>query len=131
MASFIISHKLKEYCEEFLNYLEHNKGYAKNTIGSYTHDLYAFFSFCTKHYGEEITENHLKDITHQDIRSYLAELQMDGLIASTVARKLSVIRTFYNWLEKYYDIKNEKVQIIKLPKIGESIPKAVSDNDIK
>ena len=54
----------------FLNYLEHEKNYSKNTISAYRIDLTEFKDFCITEFDEE----ELKTVHYNQIRTWIITL---------------------------------------------------------
>ncbi len=90
--------KAKELIQDFLSYIKVQKGYSQNTIRAYAADLKDFFAFLSSHqgFGEE---DSIDDITIHNIRSYVGSIYKSHKKTSIV-RKLSAIRSFFNFLEK-------------------------------
>ena len=131
MVSFTLDLKLQKLFQDFLVYVIHNKGYSNNTKISYENDLCDYFSFFFKYFDCEININIITNINHKEIRCWLSYMHDKGIQSTSVARKLSTIRTFYRWLEKFHNIRNESIYIVSTPKLKETLPKAVDDSDIK
>lgn len=131
MVSFTLDSKLQKLFQTFLVYIIHNKGYSNNTKISYENDLCDFFSFFFKHFDCVINTKIISNINHKEIRYWLSHMHDKGIQSTSVARKLSTIRTFYRWLEKFHNIKNESIYIVSTPKLKETLPKAVDNLDIK
>lgn len=79
----------------FLQYLRFEKRYATHTLTAYSRDLKDFFDYINRIYKLE----GLRDITHHQVRSWLAELKNDKAV-STINRKLSSLQSFYTYLQK-------------------------------
>lgn len=146
--------------KEFLNYHETVKGHSKKTIDEYFLDLRLFFRFLKIHKGivtsdvtfddisiMDIGEDFVKDVNIKDVYEYLSFLSRDrakhpnsrktdyGLTASSRARKLSAIKSFY----KYLTLKRDKdrfeinpVADLDSPKIFKALPRYLSlDESVK
>lgn len=100
-----------------------------NTVAAYSRDLEKFFNFIAEHTGDDVTVVVLEGLKPFDFRSWLAHRVKDGLSATSNARALSTIRTFYKWLEKTGRGENHAVRAIRGPKIPASVPKALSQAD--
>lgn len=109
------------YIEEFLEYLHIIKKHSKNTINSYHIDLLDFFE-----YNDEEILNIDKDI----VNNYLKNLYDKNISKSTISRKLSSLRTFYNYLTKKDIIDKNYFSMIKNPKKDSTLPKLVKEIDI-
>lgn len=86
------------YLEGFPRYLRGQRGLAENTVRVYLADLQSFRQYLSnEHIG-------LTDMDRQTLRSYLAWLATEGrdgengFARVSVARKLTVLRTFYRFL---------------------------------
>jgi site-specific recombinase XerD len=150
-----------EVVVEFLFYHETIKGHSKKTIDEYFLDLRLFFRFMKLHKGyapdnidfEEISimdvdVDFVKSITILDVYEYIAFLSRDrakhkssntsefGLSASSRARKISVIRSYYKYLTQKSKFKEEITEnpVVDLdsPKIRKSVPRYLSlDESVK
>lgn len=65
---------------------------SENTKRAYTSDLGMFFGT------SRVNMDLAKSITFINVNKYIEGLEADGLTATTIARKVSVIRSFYDWL---------------------------------
>lgn len=93
------------------NYLKNECGYTADTITNYLTDIKSFLLHCP----------HL-NITKQDIRTYLEELDHDKLNNKSISRHLSSLRNFYNYLVKENIVSNNPFLLIKNPKCEKKLP---------
>lgn len=123
--------------DDFLDYQKSTKGLSDNTIKEYYYDLRIFVRFVKKRKGliedgtdfediiiEDITPELLESVTKQDIYAYNAFLERERKIGNRGKfRKLSSIRSFYNYLFTKIDVidKNPVVDI-DMPKIEKTLP---------
>lgn len=134
---------------EFLSYHETVKAHSKRTVDEYFLDLRNFFRYL-----KQVRDPLLKDlpldqinimdvdldfvasVTLTDIYAYLTYLSRDraqhhnssnsdyGLSASSRARKLATIRSFYNYLtNKKHLLRENPVKDIDSPKLRKTLPK--------
>jgi len=122
---------MNETILDFLNYLRHTKKYSENTAAAYDMDLRDFISFSEKFSNGELFLNDLAKIETLQFRAWLADRQRRKLAARSTARALSAVRSFYKWLGKNKDIKNEAIELIGSPKIPKSIPHALEAEEVK
>jgi integrase/recombinase XerC len=116
---------------DFLLYLASEKRYSKNTIISYKTDLSSFTKFLSS-YHEKITDlSAFDNLTVQDIRAFLANRNLKDLSNRSNARAVSVLRSFFKYLNNNDKTKNNIVKNIKSPKIIKSLPKSVDAIDIE
>ncbi|WP_425407542.1 tyrosine recombinase XerC [Hwanghaeella sp.] len=113
----------------FLEWLRLERRVSPNTVAGYSRDLGSFFSFLAEHTGEDLTVGVLEGLKPFDFRAWLAHRVKDGLGATSNARALSAIRTFYKWLEKTGRGENHAVRAIRGPKLPSAVPKALSQAD--
>ncbi len=112
---------------EYLAYIEKEKGYSINTVKSYRRDLEDFGEFLQQNY-----ENlELNEITYQQGRYYLAYLQRKGLAKSTIARKSTAIRQFFAYLKEDEQIEDNTLTLLATPKKGKRLPKVLSEIDLE
>ncbi len=89
---------MNELVTSFLRYLQTEKGYSNHTVRNYDSDLRQFIRFVATKKG---SRGNLSDITLVDyklIRSYLGE-RFDTSRRTTIARKLSALKSFFRFLE--------------------------------
>src|SRR4030042_6851500 len=82
-----------EIFNKYLVFLTAEKNASPYTVRNYTRDLLEFFAFVTDKKIES-----LKDVNKLTLRSYLACLMEQKYAKSSIARKLSAIRSFYRYL---------------------------------
>ncbi len=109
-----------KYIDDFLEYLVVVKKHSDNTIINYRVDLLEFTEF---------TNNNI-DIKKDDVNNYLKYLYEQNTSKSSISRKLSSLRSFYNYLLKKEIIDNNYFSLIKNPKKDSSLPKYVKEEDI-
>ncbi|MBE7691477.1 tyrosine-type recombinase/integrase [Tenacibaculum finnmarkense] len=101
----------------FLDYLEHEKNYSKNTINAYRIDLLGFKDFCITEFDQE----NLATIHYNQIRTWIVSL-IDAQISNrSVNRKMSSLKTFYTFLQKIAAIENNPMAKHKALKVQKKI----------
>jgi len=110
-----------KYIEDFLEYLSIIKKHSENTIINYKIDIEDFLKFMN---------NNIIKINREDINKYLEYLYKMNISKSSISRKLSSLRNFYNYLLKKEIVNNNYFALIKNPKKDNSLPKYVKENDI-
>ncbi len=102
---------------------------ADHTQAAYARDLRAFLDFLAGHLGAPPGLAELGDLKTMDFRAYLARRRTSGLSATSTARALSTIRTFFRYLERRHGVANPAIQTIRTPKLPRSLPKAIGIED--
>jgi len=105
----------------FLNSLQAEEGLSQNTVDSYKTDIQNFLQFL-KEWGYELDK---LDVTK--IRMYLQKLYSNNIKASSLARKISAMRHFFNFLQTENIISNSPFNLIDLPKKEQTIPKYLTE----
>ncbi len=102
------------YLDAFINWLRVERGYSEHTIDGYVRDVTEFFSTLD----EDVT---LAAITPVQIQTFLATLYSTNA-ASSVARKMSALRTFFRFCIKEGEIEADPLSGLAGPKIPHHIP---------
>ena len=89
-----------ERIKEFTNYLQKERRYPETTINSYARDIEQYYEFLKENKIED------KDISNDEIRSYLKHMDELKYSKSTISRNLSALRHYYNYLMISYNYKN-------------------------
>lgn len=109
------------YINEFETELKYVRNYSNNTVLAYISDLNTFLAY--------IKDKNILDVESSDIRSYLKTIS--SMSDKSIARNMTSIRTFYDYLLKRGLIKNNPVDGIKSPKIGKYLPDVLSISEVE
>jgi tyrosine recombinase XerC len=105
---------VKRFIGKFSNYLEIEKNYSPHTISNYRRDLEGLSVF--------LEDKDPKNITHLDLRRFLAELRRRENAKRTVVRKLAAIRSFFRFLVKEKYISGNPADSVFTPKLDKKLP---------
>ena len=105
---------MKKTLDEFITWLETEKGYSEHTVSGYRRDLLEFGN----HLGESCA---VETVTAGHVRSFVVSLHRNNCSA-TVARKLSALRTFFRFGMRRGRVKNDPLSGVTGPKVGRYIP---------
>lgn len=78
---------------------------------------------------EQLGHQELAEVTIRDLRVYTASLYDKDLSVHTVHGYIRTMKQMYNWLEEEEIFTQNPAARIKLPKLPDSPPKAISDED--
>jgi integrase/recombinase XerD len=109
------------YIELFVEYLKSERNVADNTIQSYIMDLTDFCGFVDLE----------KEVSEENIKDYLANLDEKKLKTSSVKRKLSALKQFFKFLYREELITHDPTRFIHQPKSRRPLPKIVSEEVIE
>ena len=113
--------ELAKAITEFLAYLKSQRGYSEHTLRNYRIDLRHFFDFFKQKQGANGSPDYLEKIDYQAIRDYLATL-FSRYRRTSISRKLSAIRSFFQYLERENLTEANPTADISAPKQAQYIP---------
>lgn len=113
---------LTEYIKSFITWLTDERGYSSHTIVNYQRDLLEFGADA----GMEID---VKEIDMHIVRNYVYSLNIKNK-SSSVARKLSTLRTFFKFLEQENLIEKNPMGSISRPKQEQHLPVFLSVDEV-
>lgn len=113
-------------------YLRDVRRVSDHTVRNYISDLEKFEAFLQSQewLKERLTEKNINDITVEWLRSYMADAYQKRLTTSTMSRRISALKTFYQWLEKDGLIKNNPMTQLETVKVRKSLPHVPSEEDV-
>jgi integrase/recombinase XerC len=128
---------VKEAIGKFLNYLQNERNASPNTILNYASDLEQFLKYITLpietpgKYTPEAKKHLLpRDIDHRLIREFLGQLHSLGLQKSSVARKLTSLRSFFKYCNREELIQNNPAKLVATPKLPKRVPVVVPAGEL-
>ncbi len=124
--------------QQFVDFLSIEKGYSANTCRAYAHDLGDFLQYFSQNRALPITGDTAPDVDATDVeaagamilRSYLGSLHKQGLKKTSIARKISSIRSFFNFLERYGVIRQNPAGKVLTPKQEKPVPAYLTVDDV-
>ena len=112
----------------FKSYLENQKHYSTYTVKSYIKDIQDFSDFIEK---EELARDLLHVRRERLARHFLSHMDQIGLSRKTIARKISALRTFYDFLVNESLVDKNIFTQIEIPKIPKKLPVIIHDEELK
>lgn len=106
-------------------FLKIERGLSKNSIESYSSDLKSLYNFLKKN---DFSENP-KKCNSEIIKKYIYE-QSKINNSKTQARRISGLKSFFDYLTFESYIKINPTDLIETPKIGKKLPESLSINEI-
>lgn len=113
--------------DRFIRYIQAEKRYSEHTLKAYERDLEQFSSFLAEKY--EIED--LLSVNSEMIRSYIIDLKDNNLKNRSINRKISVLRSFYNYCLREKQIAVTPLLGVKSMKQPKELAKFVPEHDIK
>ncbi len=109
---------------QYLQYVEFEKKQAKHTLINYKVDLTQFENYISQIY--QITQ--IEQVTHYHIKSWLVHQINEGLKNRSVARKISTLKSFYNFLLREQLVTINPLNKVQAPKVEKRLPEFVEQN---
>lgn len=112
--------------KSFTDYLLLEKKYSKHTISAYENDLQNFLEFVKKHYQEDV----LDEVNYAMIRSWIVSLVEKKISNRTINRKISSLKTYFKFLLKTSQIKENPLAKHKSLKTAKKVEVPFSEKEI-
>lgn len=120
---------MKKAIESFLHHLERERNFSKHTIRNYRSDL---VQFCQ--YLESSGISRPDEVDHLDIRGFLSVLRRSGAETNrkrtTVARKVSALRSFFRFLIVQGTISRDPSGLIRTPRKPRKLPAFLTEKGV-
>ncbi|MEO0084636.1 MAG: site-specific tyrosine recombinase XerD [candidate division WOR-3 bacterium] len=117
----IISHR--QTLEQFSNYLIVERSLAKQSADCYLTDVRQFLQY--------VSEKKLTMLNESDIQNYLAQLHSLKLATASIARKITALKMFFQFLISEEKITVDPTENIELPKVRKKLPTVLTVEEIK
>ncbi len=114
-----------ELKDKFLEYLLSERGYSTHTATAYLGDINTLESFLQK---ENLGK--LPEVSSRIARFFIATLH-ENYTPKSIARKISSVRTFYEFLITINIIKENPFYVVDLPKKQTKLPRFIYPDEIK
>ncbi len=116
-----------EYLDSYKNYLQLEKSLSGNTVDAYLKDITKFTDYL-KNNGFNKKPG---DVTQTIIREFIDYINELGMSASSQARALSGIKSFFKFLLIQDEIDRDPSSLIETPKIGRKLPVVLTPDEIE
>ncbi len=107
-----------KYIIKYLDYLEYERKLSKNTIKSYQNDLNSLYEY----------NKNILNLNNQDIKNFIKVSA--NLNTRSLAHRITVIKSFYNFLISEEVIKNNPCSDIKMPKLPSKLPEYLTEEEV-
>ena len=121
---------MKEAIDGFLDYLALEKGFSENTIAAYRNDLHQLAGFVEEEAAKRGTIPPWAAFDRQAMMTYMLDLKGRGYAATTVARKVAAIKSFFGFMVADGIIKENPTEGVSSTKVGKSLPKPISIDQV-
>ena len=121
---------MRDHLKSFLAYLKHNRHLSPHTLRAYETDVTQYLAWVAGHTGKKMSALEAADLDMTSARSHLVELNKAGKARSSVARKLSALKTFVRYLRREDLIDHDPTAMAVAPKRDHTIPVFLSEQEI-
>ena len=116
---------MEEIQKKFLNMLKVERNFSDHTLKAYHDDLAQFNQFLE----QELLN--LRTFEYKDARNYLSYLYSNNLKRTSVSRKISTLRTFYEfWMTQDTSVNNPFIQLVH-PKKEQYLPQFFYEEEME
>lgn len=116
--------ELNKILSKYFDYLE-SKSLSDNTVKNYFRDLIDYFIYLKLN---DLSPT--KSIELKHIRKMLSFLIDKGFSKVSISRKISAIKSYTTFLEKFNYSKNNYSELISIPKKSKSLPKVMTKKEV-
>ncbi len=113
-----------QFFDEFIKFLQFEKGLSLNTISAYKNDLNQYFTFL-----EKINKT-IHNVSAEDLTEFLWQLKQQGVKPNSIYRKSSCITQFHKFLISENLTTNNPVESIMRPKLQRKLPTVLSVDEV-
>ena len=121
---------MREHLKSFLSYLKLNRHVSPHTVRAYESDVSQYLAFVASETGKKMSELGPADLDMNSVRLHIAGLNKAGKARSSVARKLSGLRTFVKYLRREEIIDHDPAAMTVAPKRDQTIPTHLSEPEM-
>lgn len=112
-----------QFAEEFLAVLAHERTVSGHTLRAYQREIVDFADYLVRKHGKQAR---ISQVDHLQIRAYLGELYDRGLAKASVARSLSAIRSWFQWMARAGHVHSNPAALVATPKLPKHLPRVPS-----
>ncbi len=116
---------MNDLINNFIYFLEVERGVSDNTVISYRCDLGKFMEYLKKKKKDVI------DVTREDIVTFLMQLKDNELSSSSIARNLAALKTFWKFLVAEQIVKENVAVVVETPRTWKNIPDVLNRDEVE
>nr|WP_036184095.1 site-specific tyrosine recombinase XerD [Ureibacillus manganicus] len=116
----------KDALLDYIHFLQVERQLSKNTLASYRRDLESYIEHL--HKVQEI-EN-LSEVSRSNILLHLEDLRTNGIAARSIARHISAIRSFHQFLLREKVTDSDPTIHLDMPQIDQKLPRVLTIEEI-
>ena len=126
--SLALSPQLRDALQRFLDHKRALDAASPHTIAAYARDVGRFLHFIALHRGGAEGTKALAAIAQTDMRAWMAAERGRGLQARSLARALSAVKSFTNWLADRDNLDTTAILATRGPKYRRKLPRPLTQD---
>jgi integrase/recombinase XerC len=126
--SGLLSPDLRDRLARFLQHKRAIDAASPHTITAYSHDIARFLGFLALHQGGSFGVSNLTSLGQSDMRAWMADARARGLSARSLARALSAVKSFLNWLAERDEVELVAALATRGPKFRRKLPRPLTED---
>ncbi len=119
---------MEDQLSSFLEFLSKERNYSENTTAAYRNDLGQFLKWLNATYPNI---DSWQTVTQQMVAEYVDVLKEKAYTASSVARKVAAIKSFFHFMLARGQIINDPTTDLESPKVRKRLPRTLPPEDIE
>jgi len=120
-----LAHTAQHWIDRFLHHLQTERRLAANTCKHYRRDLAELHDWCAA-----AGSHDWRDLDTHQVRRYAARCHRRGLSGRSIQRRLSALRSFYNYLLREQQVAQNPGLDVRAPRSEQHLPDTLNVDDI-
>lgn len=117
---------LDDFVAQFIRHMKAEKRASRYTVRNYEATLTRFSAFMNDHLGKRPDAASLERLELLDFRAFLSSRRAEGLGAASLKLELSALKSFYRFLGRRFDLRNDAIDAMRGPKLKDKLPRPVA-----
>lgn len=113
----------------FLDFLAVEKGLSANTIAAYRNDLSQFVQFARSHASQGLSLS-WGEVNRALLLAYALDLKEKGYAPATAARKVSSLKSLFEFLTMEGIVSQDLAEGLPSPKVGKPLPNFLTEKEV-
>lgn len=114
------------HIDNYLKYLQYEKGVSPHTLIAYKNDLHQFERFIQTDVGSFV----LKNLDSSDVRRWILSMMTTKINPTSIARKVSSLNSFFDYCLRHEILKKNPTTGIILPKKAKRLPSFLKKEEL-
>jgi len=120
-----MTHDKQQWLNSFLQHLQTERRLSANTRIHYRRDLVELLGWC-----DQAGISHWGDLDTYHVRQYAAQYHRRGLKGRSIQRRLSALRTFFNYLLREHAVQRNPGLDVRAPRSEQHLPDTLNVDDV-